>query len=127
MPTPEAMTAAVHAYVKAFDQRDVDAVVALFAENATVEDPIGTEPKKGRGAIREFYTASMATGAKLALQGPVRVSANYAAFAFQVQLHFDNTDMRIDVIDTFKFDDAGKVLEMRAFFGPGNTHTTKTA
>jgi len=37
-----------------------------------------------------------------------------------VRLHWDGKDMAIDVIDTFAFDEAGKVREMKAYFGPGN-------
>ena len=86
MATPEQMTAAVHGYVAAFDKGDPEAVVALFAPDATVEDPVGTDAKIGHAAIREFYTASMATGAKLQLEGPIRLATDYAAFAFRVEL-----------------------------------------
>jgi steroid delta-isomerase len=112
MPTPEQMAAAVHAYVEAFDKADPELAVAIFAADAEIEDPIGTPLK--------FYTESMATGAKLILDGPIRIAGDYAAFAFHVPLHFDGRDMRIDVIDTFKFNDAGKVIEMKAYFGPTN-------
>ena len=44
MRTPETMEAAVHAYVRALNASDLDAIVALYAEDATVEDPVGTEP-----------------------------------------------------------------------------------
>ena len=40
----------------------------------------------------------------------------------QVHLHWDGKDMVIDVIDTFAFDEAGKVKLMQAYFGPGNMH-----
>ena len=122
MPTPEQMEAAVHAYVEAFAKGDPELAVAIFAENARIEDPIGTPPHVGSEAIRAFYTASMATGATLHLSGPVRVAAAHAAFAMQVRLHWDGKDMAIDVIDTFAFDDAGKVTAMKAYFGPGNMH-----
>jgi len=122
MPTPEQMEAAVHAYVEAFAKGDPDLAVAIFAEDAVVEDPIGAPPRIGHAAIREFYVASMATGAKLVLDGPVRVAASHAAFAFHVPLHFDGKDMEIHVIDTFAFDADGKVKEMKAYFGPGNMH-----
>ena len=85
MPTPEQMTAAVHAYVDAFDKGDPELAVAIFAVDAVIEDPIGTPPKCGHDAIREFYQMSMATGAKLVLDGPVRVGADHAAFAFHVR------------------------------------------
>jgi steroid delta-isomerase len=120
MATPEQMSAAVHGYVDAFHKGDPEAVVALFSEDATVEDPVGTPLKVGHAAIREFYTASMATGAKLRLDGPIRLATEYAAFAFQVQLTMDGKDLTVDVIDTFKFNADGKVTEMRAYFGPSN-------
>lgn len=120
MATPEQMEAAVHAYVAAFAAGDPEQAVAIFAEDAVVEDPVGTPPKVGHAAIREFYQASMATGAKLVLDGPIRLAEDHAAFAFHVPLHFDGKDMEIHVIDTFAFNADGKVREMRAFFGPGN-------
>lgn len=122
MPDPEVMEAAVHEYVAAFDAGAPERVAALFAEDATVEDPVGTEPKVGQAAILEFYTASMQTGAKLALDGAVRLCGPYAAFAFTVHLHWEGKDQRVEVIDTFKFNDDGKVVEMRAYFGPTNMH-----
>lgn len=122
MPDPAKMEAAVHEYVAAFAAGSADRVAALYADNATVEDPVGTELKVGRAAILEFYQGSMATGAKLELQGPVRVVADYAVFPFSVNLHWEGTDKRIDVIDTFRFNDDNQVIEMRAFWGPANMH-----
>ncbi len=122
MPTPEQMQAAVHAYVEAFDKQDPAMAASIFADDAVVEDPIGSPPKVGQAAILEFYTQSMATGAKLHLTGPIRVAAAHAAFAMQVRLNWDGKDMAIDVIDTFAFDEAGKVTLMQAYFGPGNMH-----
>lgn len=122
MTTPAQMEAAVHDYVAAFESGSGEQVAALFADDAVVEDPVGSEPRVGKEAILAFYTASMQTGAKLKLHGPVRICPPYAAFAFEVLLHWQGTDHRIDVIDTFRFDEAGKVIEMRAYFGPTNMH-----
>lgn len=52
----------------------------------------------------------------------MRICGPYAAFAFTVHLHWDGRDQRVEVIDTFRFDDDAKVIEMRAFFGPTNMH-----
>ena len=120
MPDPAKMIAAVEGYVAAFEKGDPDAVASLYAENCTVEDPIGTPLHRGRDAVRAFYAESMQTGAKLKLEGPVRVAGEYAAFPFSVNLNYDGSAKRIDVIDTFKFDDDNKVIEMRAFWGPSN-------
>jgi len=122
MPDPAKMEAAVHAYVAAFEAGSADQVAALYAADATVEDPIGTPKHNGREAIRAFYAESMKTGAKLKLEGPVRVAGDYAVFPFSVNLHYDGSDKRIEVIDTFRFNDANEVIEMRAFCGPTNMH-----
>ena len=111
----------VESYIDAFANQNPEGVVALFAEDATVEDPIGSPAHIGLEAIRTFYTASMATGAKLKLEGPVRTASDYAAFAFSVTLNYDG-EKRVDVIDTFRFNADGKVIEMRAYFGPANMH-----
>ncbi len=120
MPTPEQMIAAVHGYIAAFDAGDAEAAVALFAEDATVEDPVGTPAKNGHDEIHTFYTASMQTGAKLHLQGPVRVGEDYAAFAFQVRLNWEGKSSTVDVIDIFRFNADGKLAKMEAYFGPTN-------
>ncbi len=69
----------------------------------------------------DFYTQAMATGAKLRLEGAVRAVANHAAFAFSAPVD-SSGEKRFEVIDTFRFDDQGKVVEMRAFWGAGNMH-----
>lgn len=111
---------AVEAYVAAFEAGDAAAAASLFAEDAAIEDPIGTPLISGIEAIRAFYAKSMRTGAKLRLDGPVRGGDRYAAFAFTVLLNFQGGEKQISVIDTFAFNDSGKVTQMRAFWGPEN-------
>jgi steroid delta-isomerase len=122
MPDPEKMVAAVNVYVAAFEAGSADQVAALYAADATVEDPIGSPIHQGREAIRAFYAESMKTGARLTLEGPVRVTGDYAVFPFSVHLNYDGGPKRIDVIDTFRFNDANEVVEMRAFWGSTNMH-----
>ena len=66
MPDPEKMIAAVHGYVAAFEAGSADQVATLYAQDATVEDPIGAPIHHGREAIRAFYAKSMKAGMKLA-------------------------------------------------------------
>ncbi len=124
MPSHAEKVAVVEAYVAAFAASDGAAAAALYAEDCRVEDPVGSPPLLGQTAVLAFYTGAMSTGAKLTLQGPVRTAANFAAFAFSVDLNYGGSDVRIDVIDIFEFNDAGKVTSMRAFWGPENNHVT---
>ena len=114
------MVAAVENYVKHFNNGDYEGVANLYAETATVEDPIGTPIKNGKSEIRELYKMSTQLGAQLALNGPVRATANAAAFAFSVTTESQNGTIQVDVIDTFKFDSDGKVIEMCAYWGQSN-------
>jgi steroid delta-isomerase len=116
------MVAVVQRYVDAFANEDSDAITQLYAADATVEDPIGTPLRCGIDAIRDFYTKSVATGAKLTLDGPVRTAGKIAAFAISVHVTLDGSPCRIDVIDTFTFDSNGKVTAMKAFWGSRNVH-----
>lgn len=114
------MAAAVHTYVESYNTSDLDGILSIFAEEATVEDPVGTPLKRGHAELREFFNQGVAMGAKLALDGPVRAASGHAAFPFHVTLEWEGKKQRIDVIDVFRFDHDGKVVEMRAFFGPEN-------
>lgn len=114
------MIDAVHAYVRALNESDVDAIVALYAEDASVEDPVGSSPKVGQAAIREFYARSVAMKLTVTLEGEVRVAGNTCAFPFKVSLIYNGRPTVIRPIDLFEFDEAGKITSMRAYFGPSN-------
>ena len=120
IPTPEQMLAAVEAYVRALNAADLDTIVALYADDALVEDPVGSQPKRGRAEIRAFYAGSLDMKLEVALEGQVRVVASEAAFAFSVSFEVNGRRTTIRPIDLFRFDDAGRIVHMRAFFGPAN-------
>lgn len=120
MVDPAKVRAAIDAYIKAFDNDDVDAIIALYADECSVEDPVGTEPVRGIEAVREFYTRSMQASPKLTLQPPVRIAGNEAAFAFTGVVTTPDGKLQFDVIDHMIFNDDGRIRQMRAFFGPEN-------
>ena len=120
MSNAQTMTAAVQAYVDSYNASDLDGILSIFAEDATVEDPVGTPVKRGHEELRAFFGQGIEMGAKLTLDGPVRCAADHAAFPFHVTLELEGKSTRIDVIDVFRFDADGKVAEMRAFFGAEN-------
>ena len=128
------MKDAVQAYINLFNAQDAQGIADLYAEDAVVIDPMGTPPKKGKAAILEFYTLAVKNGAKLELVGPTRIAGNSAAFPFKctvggmthvdgdvaVEVDLPKGGMIIDIIDTFQFNEDGKVTEMNAYWGPSN-------
>jgi steroid delta-isomerase len=109
--------AAVHKYVEAFDKADINIIKELYADNATVEDPVGSDIHSGIDAIVAFYEGALQANIKLELLGTPRCAGMEVAFPFKVMA----PGMNIEVIDVFKFDEQGKVVSMRAFWGPENT------
>lgn len=120
MLTPEYMQQIVDDYLAAINAGDMAAVMALYADDAAVEDPAGTEPKRG-DEILQFYTNAFSGGAKVELTGPVRISSKAAAFPFRAEIaRADGPVLVVEVIDIFEFDPAGKIAKMTAHFGPAN-------
>jgi len=114
------MRAAVQAYLAALNVGDLEAIVALYADDAVVEDPVGSAPRCGLDEIRAFYAGSLKLGLQAALEGQVRAVAGEAAFAFSVSFELNGQRTTIRPIDVMRFDADGRIVQMRAFFGPGN-------
>lgn len=110
------MIAMVHKYVEAFEKQDMNIIKEIYAQDALVEDPVGTDVHTGIGAVCDFYEGALKSGAKLALSGEPRCSGNAVAFPFQVQM----PGIAIDIIDVFEFNDEGKVNSMKAYWSDAN-------
>jgi steroid delta-isomerase len=110
------MVSVVERYMDAFNEKDISIIRDMYADDAVVEDPVGTDPYVGIDAILGFYEGAINTGPALSLNGQVRCAGNSAAFPFQARMG----DVTIDIIDVFDFNDEGKVINMRAFWGPDN-------
>jgi steroid delta-isomerase len=115
--------AMVEQYMRALTDHDMAAISDLYADDATVEDPVGSEPLSGKAAIIQFYEVAFSAGISARLDGPVRIAANHAVFPFVVELNPGNGEIRIDVIDQFTFNENNKVIAMKAFWGEENMKT----
>lgn len=99
---------------------DFDAIAKLYAEDATVEDPVGSTPHRGRDAIREFYRAS-AGSARLELEGRVRSAGNEGAAAMVARPSADPS-LRVETLDVMVFRDDGLIASMRAYWSADTIH-----
>ena len=120
MSLEQKIISAVNTYLESFGKKDLDAIINLYAENCWIEDPVGTDRKIGHQALREFYQLGIDMGAKGTLESEIRVAGNEAAFAFRMEIDTGNGIMTIRPIDIMEFNDEGKIVSMRAFFGPSN-------
>ena len=62
MATPDELKGAIETYIERFSAGDSVSWAACFAEDATHEDPVGTERHHGHAAIQASYEQSLAIG-----------------------------------------------------------------
>jgi steroid Delta-isomerase len=119
MPDPtdraQAITDTVHRYLEAVGNGGADDMAAFYADDATLEDPVGGEVHIGTQAIRGFYSAAEAVG-RLCELVSLRVSGNEAAFQFRLTVTAGDNKIQIEPIETMAFDDDGKVTAMKAYW-----------
>lgn len=115
------MKAALQAYIDGFNASNAQAIIALFADDASIEDPVGSQPIEGKEAITEFYQRAVEVVESLTLAAPIRGShTNAAAMAFDIEMVINNKRMVTRAIDVMEFDADGKIISMRAYWGPGD-------
>ena len=105
----------VEKYIVAVSTNNLDLIREIYADNAVVEDPVGSPPKEGIDAILAFYKSFGAYGVKLELTGSVKCTGNAAAFPFSAIIG----PKVMEIIDVFEFNDEGKVVSMKAYFTAG--------
>lgn len=106
----------VENYVAAYNAADLEAILALYEPDGSMEDPVGGEPQRGAEAIGALYRMGFEMGIQLELEGPVRCAGSAVAFAICAR-----TDKgRLYVIDVFELSKADKIQRMRAYWGPDN-------
>ncbi|MBL6902092.1 MAG: nuclear transport factor 2 family protein, partial [Luminiphilus sp.] len=102
---------------------DLESLLDLFADDASIEDPVGTPLREGKEVLRAFYAEACQGVAKAELTGSPRLAGNEVAFPFTVTAGTPEQEITINIIDVFRFNDAGKVATMRAFWGPDNMNS----
>jgi hypothetical protein len=114
-PAPHPIVAA---YLHAVENADLDAMLALFADDAVVHSPLyGTLP------ARQFYPVLFAdTGSSdLTLLGTMRGTSVEGAALLSFLFHFDwvlpnGTRAPFDVVDVAELDDDGLIRSLRIVY-----------
>ena len=119
MSTPEDNAKTVKRYLELAGEGRTDDIVELYAEDGTVEDPVGGEVHIGHEAIRRFYSALSDVNAEPELF-TLRAIGNEAAWYWALKVDVGGNRMRIEIISTMTFNDDGKVASMKAYWTPEN-------
>ena len=115
MSSAEHIAETVNRYISLIAKGTADDLVELYADDATVEDPVGGEVHIGRRAIHGFYSAVENVQRECELV-TLRVAGNEAAFQFRLTVKAGDSRMLIEPIDVMVFGDDGKVTAMKAYW-----------
>jgi steroid delta-isomerase len=117
MPSQEAITQTVNRYLELLAKGTADDVLTLYAAGATVEDPIGSDLRRGHDAIHEFYAAFQDAKKETEL-AHLRIAGSEAAFLWHLTLDAGGSRTRISPISVMVFDEDARITSMRAFWSP---------
>lgn len=126
MPGQAKMKTALQAYVDRTNAGDAAGILALFAPNATIEDPVGTPPKRGE-EMAAWFRDSVAFGARITPVTAMRGShANAAGLVFEVEFTpLGGSPTRIRSIDICTFDEQGLITSLKAYWGPDDVEESR--
>lgn len=118
-PSQATMKAALQAYVDRTNAGDTAGVATLFADTATIEDPIGS-PTRTKAEFVALIADGIRYGARITPVAPIRGSHGAeAALVFDVEYTPPGGPRtRIRSLDICTFDGNGLITGLRACWGP---------
>jgi len=122
--TAEEIRTVITTYAGRFSANDRAGWLSLFADDATVEDPVGSEVKQGMEGIGDFwdFVHTLSPSMELRLIGPVKVVGHEAAFGQQAITDLGGEKFAVEIIDVMTFNDDGQITSMRAFWDAADMH-----
>ena len=106
------------AYCQGVRDENLDAICALYAEDATVEDPYGAPKKCGIDEIRAFYATSLLAKPRLRIAGEPVIVGAFSATPLIVDVHYNGRERVIELISIMSYDEDCKITTMTAYFDP---------
>ena len=116
MVSAEKITETVHRYLELVANGTADEIADLFADDATVEDPVGGgEVHIGKSAIHGFFKNVEGARRTTELKA-LRVAGHEAAFMFVITVDAGGHKVAIEPIDVMNFNADGKITTMKAYW-----------
>jgi steroid delta-isomerase len=115
----QAILQTIERYQTTFSADDREGWLALFTDDAVLEDPVGSPPHEGRAALAGFWDgvhARTERGTVRMTQGPA-VCGLEAAWAFELDVTLKGGRRSlVQIIDHGTFTEDGRIRSIRAFW-----------
>lgn len=105
-------------YFAAHAANDLEAVLALFEDVATVEDPVGSAIHEGIDAVRAFYAATHERNGTMTIErvGPGLAGGDEIVVHVRAGLDKRGSPPAMDVIYLIRLGASGRIANLRAWF-----------
>ena len=112
-----AIRTTVDNYIEYFSNNDRAGYLSLFAEDAWVEDPVGSPRHEGGDAIGAFWDGSRELVSEIELRLiKANVCGGEVAFHMEIRPMLGDQVMTMTAIDVMTFDDDARITTLRAYF-----------
>ncbi|GAB11405.1 putative delta(5)-3-ketosteroid isomerase [Gordonia araii NBRC 100433] len=108
----------VDRYIELLTSGTAEQIADLYAEGASVEDPIGAPLRTTRDELVEFYGLICNLDEHVATLKWKKVVGDTAVFEFHLFTKAGDSGFEIQPIDIMTFDENGKIASMRAVWDP---------
>lgn len=117
MPDADAIRTTIEQYLARFSANDREGWLDLWADGATMEDPVGSPIRTGREEIGAFYDQGKSATDSVVLlpAGDPIIVGDQAAFPFEVRPSLGGATMTMPAIDVMTFDGDARITSQRAF------------
>jgi steroid delta-isomerase len=111
---------AVDTFLATFPADDLDARVALFAEDAIMDDPVGVRTASNRDELQTFFS-NVAFSIIFTPQRRI-VSGDEAILVSTLTIENGSGHLELDTVTHFRFNGAGLIESLRIFFDDSCLH-----
>jgi len=107
----------IRTFLASYKTKDVPTRIALFADDISFEDPVGSPAIVGKAAMQQYFDATIASGWEIDLV-PQKIIVNGAEAVSITEVTAGvggNPPSVTVIVQNFVFDEAGKFKALRVF------------
>lgn len=118
--TPEQVRKVLQDYIRAWTVKDKSLLLSLFAEDAVLEDPVGTPPFRGHTGIGKFWDFALSDSSRQICPRLEEIRAcgdqGILRFTMEVRLPDQGKGLDLSIIELAELNEEGKLKRLRAFW-----------